>query len=99
METWSNVVGGTLSIGAGVGHLRANILHVYFQASLDNLPLAIFSPNSRNLTLHPQAHSEFDDIVISILILMREHLTPKSNQVGGAAGLFNYHPYSTNIEY
>jgi len=69
-----------------------------WEASLDKLPLATFSPGSRNLTLKSRAHSYFDDIVISILILMREHLTPKPTQVGNAAGLFNYHPFSTNSE-
>ncbi|KAF9787313.1 hypothetical protein BJ322DRAFT_1019755 [Thelephora terrestris] len=69
-----------------------------WEASLDNSPLANFSPSSRNLALHPPALSNFDDIVISILILMREYHTPKASQVGGAAGLFNYHPFSTNSE-
>ncbi|KAF9650060.1 hypothetical protein BDM02DRAFT_1536491 [Thelephora ganbajun] len=67
-----------------------------WEASLDNLPLATFSPNSRSLILQPRAHPDFDDIVISVLILMREHLTPKSTRVGDAAGLFNYHPFSTS---
>jgi len=69
-----------------------------WEASLDGSSLATFSPNSRDLTLHPRALCNFDDVVISILILMREYLTPKSTQVGGAAGLFNYHPFSTNSE-
>jgi len=73
-------------------------MRVAVQASLDGLQLATFLPNSRHLTLQPRAHFDFDDIVVSILILMREHLTPKSAQVGGAAGLFNYHPFSTSNE-
>ncbi|KAI0789536.1 hypothetical protein C8Q75DRAFT_733757 [Abortiporus biennis] len=49
-------------------------------------------PPSRKLTLQPAAHARqyADHILIAVVILMREYLTPQSNLVGEAVQLFNY---------
>jgi len=58
--------------------------------------LATFTPTiPRKLVLQPTAHRWFDHIVVGLLILMREHLTPRS---GEANALFNYSAYSHIIE-
>ncbi|OCH92975.1 hypothetical protein OBBRIDRAFT_832985 [Obba rivulosa] len=63
-----------------------------WQAHHGLTPLATFTPTvPRKLVLQPTAHRWFDHIVVGLLILMREHLTPRS---GEAAALFNYSAYS-----
>ena len=61
------------------------------QASMGATPLASFVPTPpRPLTLQPAGHRLADHLVVSLLILMREHLTPLAGMSGDAAQLFNY---------
>lgn len=55
-------------------------------------------PQSQQLLLQPEGHALMDQIVIALLVLMREHLTPKRAQIGEAARLFNYRPYDVPEE-
>lgn len=66
------------------------------QAYMGSKLLAQFTPEPRSqkLLLQPEGHALMDHIIIALLVLMREHLTPKRVQVGEAAGLFNYQPYT-----
>ncbi|KZT27523.1 hypothetical protein NEOLEDRAFT_1130495 [Neolentinus lepideus HHB14362 ss-1] len=69
-----------------------------WQATLGSTTLATFNPNesmsSRKLTVHLAGFPLFDHLVVGLLILMREYLTPHTELIGGAAGLFNYHPHA-----
>jgi len=67
--------------------LTAPLCQAYCQSAL----LATFSPAlPRTLTVQPYAHPLFDHLVVALLVLMREHLTPLVGLSGDAAGLFNY---------
>lgn len=68
-----------------------------WQATVGSTTLATFEPDSgssRKLTVYPAGYPLFDHLVIGLLVLMREYLTPSTAQIGGAAGLFNYHPHA-----
>lgn len=61
------------------------------QAYCQSALLATFSPAlPRTLTVQPYAHPLLDHLVVALLVLMREHLTPLVGLSGDAAGLFNY---------
>ena len=64
------------------------------QASIGSTLLATFDPiPPRKLVLQPDGHRLSDHIVISLVIIMREHLTPIAGMRGDAAQLFNYSPH------
>lgn len=64
------------------------------QAHIDSISLATFVPNPpRKLTLQPAGHRLSDPIIVSLVILMREHLTPLAGMRGDSAQLFNYSPH------
>ncbi|TFK56443.1 hypothetical protein OE88DRAFT_1721668 [Heliocybe sulcata] len=67
-----------------------------WQAAVGSTTLATFDASvpSRKLTVYPAGFPLFDHLLIGLLILMREHLTPRTDLIGGAAGLFNYHPHA-----
>ncbi|KAK7695157.1 hypothetical protein QCA50_002347 [Cerrena zonata] len=68
--------------------------HDAWRASSDAQELALFDPTPpRKLILQPSAHHLTDHIIVCLVILMREHLTPKAGLVGEASQLFNYSQY------
>lgn len=64
------------------------------QAHLQNTLLATFTPTAPyKLTLQPAGHRLSDHLMVSLVILMREHLTPLAGMKGDSAPLFNYSPH------
>ncbi|KAI0095186.1 hypothetical protein BDY19DRAFT_988951 [Irpex rosettiformis] len=62
-----------------------------WQAHVGSTLLATFVPTPpRKLTLHPAGHAQADHIMISLVIIMREQLTPVAGIRGNSAELFNY---------
>ncbi|KAI0706173.1 hypothetical protein BC835DRAFT_11562 [Cytidiella melzeri] len=62
-----------------------------WQAHIGSTLLAAFVPTSpRKLTLQPAGRRLADHIMISLVIVMREQLTPLAGMRGSAAELFNY---------
>ncbi|KIP11596.1 hypothetical protein PHLGIDRAFT_124738 [Phlebiopsis gigantea 11061_1 CR5-6] len=62
-----------------------------WQVYLDTTHLATFLPDApRKLTLQPAGHRLSDHIMVALVILMREHLTPLAGITGDSAQLFNY---------
>lgn len=69
-------------------------MDVCTQAYAGSALLASFDPSPpRKLALRPAGHSLSDHLVTSIILLMREHLTPLAGMRGDAAQLFNYSPH------
>ncbi|CAL1694772.1 unnamed protein product [Somion occarium] len=65
-----------------------------WRAYINSQEIASFDPTPpRKLILLPTAHRFTDHIIVCLVILMREHLTPKTGLVGDASQLFNYSPY------
>ena len=61
--------------------------------------LATFAPAPpRKLTLQPAGHRLSDHLIVSLLIIMREHLTPASGMSGDTAQLFNYSSHYNYVE-
>ncbi|KAI0803226.1 hypothetical protein BC629DRAFT_1284133 [Irpex lacteus] len=70
-----------------------------WQAHIGSTLLATFTPTPpRKLTLQPAGHPKADHIIISLIILMREHLTPAEGIRGSSAELFNYSTHHTYQE-
>jgi len=70
-----------------------------WQAHVNSTLLATFMPTPpRRLILHPAGHRMADHIMVSLVIIMREHLTPIAGMRGDAAQLFNYSPHHSYQE-
>jgi hypothetical protein len=91
MEAWMFHLGGML-----FDRLTFLEVTLHLQARLGSIVIARYEPTShpQSLVLQPSGHILFDHIVIGLLILMRDHLTPKVSQVGDAVGMFNYRSYN-----
>ena len=85
---------GKSVFGRSGAHEYKQIDEFVIQATLESTTLATFNPTPpRQLTLQPSGHRLSDHIMISLVIIMREHLTPLVGMRGDAAQLFNYSPH------
>ncbi|GJE97770.1 hypothetical protein PsYK624_139910 [Phanerochaete sordida] len=65
-----------------------------WQAHCGPTLLATFFPTPpRKLKVEPAGHQLLDHLMVSLIILMREHLTPLAGMRGDSAQLFNYSPH------
>lgn len=65
-----------------------------WQAHCGSTLLATFIPTPpRKVTVEPAGHKLLDHLMVSLIILMREHLTPLAGMRGDSAQLFNYSPH------
>jgi len=59
-----------------------------WHAFIGSRVIASFTP-PRVLMVQPEGHRHLDHLMISLVVLMRQHLTPRD--LGEASNLFNYH--------